>query len=414
MTSSLRGLPRPTFRFLPALTLLIGLFAASTGLARPVGDAAPRETLAYVEAGDTLERLLRELGFEGEVRREIILGISAEFDPRRLRPGHSLGVVWSSSFAGRANAVVLTIDDGERIELDLSDAYPAVRREPETERRERAVRVSVADTLFAALESVGAPSRLAVDLAGALAGLVDFRRDLRGGETVELLYEEDVRPDGERVGAPELRFARLRLGGRTIEVAGPGGDDKAAQIFENGEAIPMAAAPVVGARVSSVFGRRVHPVYGTLRMHTGVDFAAARGTPVFASAPGTVSFVGQRRGYGRVVEIRHGTEVMTRYAHLSGYAAGLKTGQRLDAGQRIGAVGASGTATGPNLHYEVRFDGRAVDPLSEEQLAALGAPAAAEADGTVLEPLREALVRRLRAQLRSRAEGDRPSPHSRT
>jgi len=111
-------------------------------------------------------------------------------------------------------------------------------------------------------------------------------------------------------------------------------------------------------------------VFGDVRMHTGVDFAAPHGTPVHATAPGRISFVGRRGGYGRVVEIAHGSDTMTRYAHLSSVPDGLVVGDRVAAGDNIGRVGATGTATGPNLHYEVRVDGRATDPMSEERLAA--------------------------------------------
>lgn len=353
----------------------------------------PPATETVIEAGDTLIGLLDRSGIDEALRDEIVLAFSAEFDPRRLRPGHSLRVIWSRGAPRRAETLILTIDDGETIELDLSESR-VVRHEPSTERREVGLRVTIEGTLMEALESAAAPPRLGLDLAASLGGLVDFRRDLEGGETVELLYAEDLLPDGSRAGDPLLRYARFVIEDRTFEVARPEGEDGRPQVFEDGEIVRTAAQPVVGARVSSVFGRRRHPVYGSVRMHTGVDFAAPRGTPVSASAPGTVSFVGSRRGYGRVVEIRHGAGMMTRYAHLSSFASALKTGQRVEAGQRIGAVGASGTATGPNLHYEVRFDGRAVDPLDDERVAALAPSAVADAPAKLL-----ALKARLRRAL---------------
>jgi murein DD-endopeptidase MepM/ murein hydrolase activator NlpD len=140
-------------------------------------------------------------------------------------------------------------------------------------------------------------------------------------------------------------------------------------MYLNGEVVRVFAEPVKGARLSSVFGRRKHPIYGNVRMHTGVDFAAPRGTSVRATAPGRIAFIGRRGGYGRVVEIAHGTETMTRYAHLSAVPDSLAEGQRIAAGDTIGGVGATGTATGPNLHYEVRVDGRPTDPLSDERLS---------------------------------------------
>ena len=121
--------------------------------------------------------------------------------------------------------------------------------------------------------------------------------------------------------------------------------------------------------MSSAFGNRVHPIYGNVRMHTGVDFSAPSGAPVRATAPGRISYVGWRGGYGRVVEVAHGANTITRYTHLSAVPEGLAPGQRVMAGDMIGRVGATGTATGPNLHYEVMVNGRPTDPLADNRLA---------------------------------------------
>uniref|UniRef100_UPI002621C277 M23 family metallopeptidase n=1 Tax=uncultured Jannaschia sp. TaxID=293347 RepID=UPI002621C277 len=178
-----------------------------------------------------------------------------------------------------------------------------------------------------------------------------------------------------------------------------------ATIYLDGEVQRVFAQPVDGARLSSVFGRRVHPVFGNMRMHTGVDFAAAQGTPVQATAPGRIAFIGRRGGYGRVVEIAHGADTMTRYAHLSAVSDGLAEGQRVAAGDTIGRVGATGTATGPNLHYEVLVDGRPTDPLSDERLAE--ATARKAQDGQALEQLVEARTRLEDALADSMATGGR-------
>ena len=161
----------------------------------------------------------------------------------------------------------------------------------------------------------------------------------------------------------------MEIGDSLYEIVWPDDGSGQATIYVDGEVLRVFAQPVEGARLSSVFGRRTHPVYGNVRMHTGVDFAAASGTPVRTTAPGRVSFIGWRGGYGRVVEISHGSETMTRYAHLSAVSEGLTQGQRVAAGDLIGRVGATGTATGPNLHYEVLVDGRPTDPLSDDRLA---------------------------------------------
>ena len=198
-------------------------------------------------------------------------------------------------------------------------------------------------------------------------GTIDFRRELSGGERMRLLWRE-AREGNKRIGQPELAFAALDLAGSVYEIVWPDDGSGQATIYVDGEVLRVFAQPVEGARLSSVFGRRTHPVYGNVRMHTGVDFAAARGTPVKATAPGRVSFIGRRGGYGRVVEISHGSDTLTRYAHLSEVPDTLEQGQRVMAGDIIGRVGATGTATGPNLHYEVLVDGRPTDPLSDDRL----------------------------------------------
>ena len=319
---------------------------------------------------------------------------------RRLRPGHSLDVVWTPG--GRPRRIALHVDDGVRIEA-VFGARPETRVTiPDLDVVTLAGETRIATSLFASIAEAGMPARFAVDLAQMLGGTIDFRRDLSGGETLRLMWRES-RIGDDVVGPPELAFAALDLGGALYEVAWPEDGTGRATIYLDGEVQRVFAQPVEGARLSSVFGRRVHPVFGNVRMHTGVDFAAPRGTPVHATAPGRIAFIGRRGGYGRVVEVAHGAETTTRYAHLSAVPDGLAVGQRVAAGDEIGRVGATGTATGPNLHYEVLVDGRPTDPLSDERLANVVDRAAQ--DGEALARLTEARRRLGDAIDRGVAEG---------
>ncbi|SEK40741.1 Peptidase family M23 [Roseivivax marinus] len=319
-----------------------------------------------IASGDTLDGLLAEAGLTGPDRAETSLAISAEYDLRRLRPGHVLTVEMSAN--GSPRRVALDVDEGVRVEATFGDTLSTRVVSPEPEIVVLAGTTRIESSIFAALEDSGIPSRFAVDLAQMLGGTVDFRRDLGGGETLRLLWRE-ARVEGDTIGQPKIAFASLDLGDALYEVVWPEDGTGRATMYLNGEVIRVFAEPVKGARLSSVFGRRKHPIYGNERMHTGVDFAAPRGTSVRATAPGRIAFIGRRGGYGRVVEIAHGTETMTRYAHLSAVPDGLAEGQRVTAGDTIGRVGATGTATGPNLHYEVRVEGRPTDPLSDERLS---------------------------------------------
>lgn len=319
-----------------------------------------------IGAGETLDAVLAEAGLDAPVRAEVALALAAEFDLRRLRPGHALSVIATPD--GNPRRVVLEVDDGVRIEAVFGAQVVTRVVAPDPETVILAGEARIESSVFAALDAGGIPARFAVDLAQMLGGTVDFRRDLTGGETLRLMWRE-ARIGDDFVGQPDLTFAALELGGTLFEIVWPEDGSGRATIYRDGVIMRVFAQPVEGARLSSVFGRRTHPVYGDTRMHTGVDFAATRGTPVYSTAPGRISFIGRRGGYGRVVEIAHGSETMTRYAHLSAVPDGLARGDRVAAGDLIGRVGATGTATGPNLHYEVRVNGRPTDPLSDDRLA---------------------------------------------
>ena len=319
-----------------------------------------------IESGETLDTVLAEAGLSATDRAEVALALGAEYDLRRLRPGHSVTVV--STTDGSPRSVALAVEDGVRIEAIFGDELATQVVTPESETVTRAGEAVIDSSLFAALDDADIPARFAVDLAQMLGGTVDFRREMAGGETLRVLWRE-ARVGQDRIGQPELAFAALEVGGALYEVVWPDSGSGQATVYVDGAVLRVFAQPVEGARLSSVFGRRTHPVYGNVRMHTGVDFAAARGTPVQATAPGRVRFIGWRNGYGRVVEISHGSDTTTRYAHLSAVPEGLAQGQRVAAGDVIGRVGATGTATGPNLHYEVLVDGRPTDPLSDDRLA---------------------------------------------
>lgn len=344
---------------------------------------------ATVESGDTLDRLLSSADMEAQTRAEVALALTAEYDLRRLRPGHRLSVDYRAD--GTPSVVTLAVDDGVRIEVMLDAIIAGRTIAPSASTVERAGQLEVKGSIYASLDRGGIPARFAVDLAQILGNTVDFRRDLQGGESLNILWDQSVLPDGSQIGQPLMSYAALDLADDRFEIIWSDEDSGRATVYLNGEILRTVAPPVDGARLSSVFGQRKHPIYGNMRMHTGVDYAAAAGTPIFATAPGRVSFIGWRSGYGRVVEITHGSDTMTRYAHLSAVPEGLAIGNRVIAGKTIGQVGETGTATAPNLHYEVRVGGRPVDPLGEELMATtenFDAAAAAE----VLEETRARFV----------------------
>jgi murein DD-endopeptidase MepM/ murein hydrolase activator NlpD len=192
---------------------------------------------------------------------------------------------------------------------------------------------------------------------------VDFSRDVQPGDRFRVVFERLVSPEGElrlgRILASDLEVAGRRLTAFRFDSGG-----RSALFDAEGNSLRRAflRAPVEFRRISSTFARaRRHPVLGTFRRHQGTDYAAGRGTPVMAASEGMVLRAGRAGGYGNLIELRHRSGITTRYAHLRGFARGVRAGARVSQGQVIGYVGSTGLSSGPHLHYEFRVNGVARD-----------------------------------------------------
>jgi murein DD-endopeptidase MepM/ murein hydrolase activator NlpD len=196
---------------------------------------------------------------------------------------------------------------------------------------------------------------------------VDFQREIQPGDSFEVMFDQLVDENsGKILGTGAIAYAALTLSGkaqalyRFVTADGTSG-------FFNAEGASVKKAllrtPVDGARISSSFGMRHHPILGFTRMHQGVDFAVPAGTPIMASGDAVVAAAGWKGGYGNMVVLRHDATYSTAYGHMSRIAKGIKPGTHVHQGEVIGYVGMTGLATGPHLHYEVRINSRPVNPL---------------------------------------------------
>ncbi|MEO5693492.1 MAG: M23 family metallopeptidase [Usitatibacter sp.] len=224
---------------------------------------------------------------------------------------------------------------------------------------------TIRSSLFAATDAAGIPDAIAMQVARIFATDIDFHVDLRRGDRLSIVYEM-IYESGELIAPGRILAAEFVNDGHTYHAV-LFRDDEGGQGYYSFDGSNRAKAflrsPVEFSRVSSGFGGRVHPIFKNWRAHTGVDFAAPRGTRVIASADGTVVSAGSRGGYGNAVEIRHGGSITTLYGHLSGFASGIRAGARVRQGEPIGYVGSTGFATGPHLHYEFKISGMHQDPL---------------------------------------------------
>jgi murein DD-endopeptidase MepM/ murein hydrolase activator NlpD len=196
---------------------------------------------------------------------------------------------------------------------------------------------------------------------------VDFQRDLHPGDSFEVYYDYYYTPDGQPAKDGSISYARMRLSGNDIVLYRyqPDPNDPPDYFDAKGQSARgmLMKTPVDGARISSGFGSRFHPILGYTRMHKGVDFAVPMGTPVMAAGAGTVQLEGRYGGYGNFMKVNHGNGYATGYAHLSRFAPGLHIGSRVRQGQVIAYSGMTGMATGPHLHYEIFVNGTQVNPL---------------------------------------------------
>jgi len=318
--------------------------------------------------GEVLAKVLSRQSLSATEVANAVDALRAHANPRSLRPGVTVRVqrtAWDSLVA-----VALRIDPDHEVRLVPGDVDWSSELVPLTVRVDTLMLVgSISSTLYHSLMALPAPQvstqerieRLMWGIYRPFQWSIDFGIDLRPGDHYRAVYERHIREDGS------VRYARVLA----AEFTNRGVTHRAfwfeprREYFDadgNSMTRVFLKAPVDFRRISSRFARRrYHPTLGIYRAHQGTDYAADIGTPVHSTADGTVTRAGWWGGYGRIVEIRHVNNYVTRYAHLSFIAKGIRRGVRVRQGQLIGHVGQSGLATGPHLHYELRHNGKAID-----------------------------------------------------
>jgi murein DD-endopeptidase MepM/ murein hydrolase activator NlpD len=300
-------------------------------------------------------------------------------DPRRLRPGTEVAFRWFTAAPAELRAVDITVDADLTLRMtpSLAGWMSSVMTTPvvtDTVWVSSEIQTNLWDAVTGIENTEGLDPRdryqLLVDLTDIFQWQVDFSRDIRSGDFFRFSYERAVRPDGT-MRRGHVLSAELVNRGRSYEAVwfDPNGDGKGTYYDENGNSVRLAFLknPIEFRRISGYFSSgRLHPILQTWRAHRGVDYAAARGTPVRATGRGVVIERGMQSTYGNTIVVRHSNGWTTRYAHMNGFFPGIRVGSEVDQGEFIGYVGMTGLATGPHLHYEMRQNGTHKDPLTIE------------------------------------------------
>lgn len=221
------------------------------------------------------------------------------------------------------------------------------------------------DSFYTSATAVGMPNSLIPEFARALSFDFNFQTEVAAGDAFEAAYSQPVNAAGEVAGAPVLLYASLTTATKSAAVYRFDQNGEEAWFDASGRSTvhSLMRTPVDGARVTSKFGMRFHPVLHFMKLHGGIDFAAPIGTPIYASGEGQIEFAGPKGPNGNFVKLRHTNGWETLYLHMNRFADGIVEGAHVNQGQQIGEIGTTGRSTGPHLHYEVHINGEQVDPL---------------------------------------------------
>lgn len=332
----------------------------------------PEQITRQIELGEgrTFARMLADADIDPNQAFAVASALGKVYDHRKLKAGQE--VTLSITKLGQELTLTgLTFVPEPTKEISIarqaSGTYVGSLKTTPLERQRVAARGEIRGSLYGAGEREGVPRAIMASLIRAYSHEIDFQRDIRAGDRFEVLYDQPTAKDGTPIGQGVIIYAALIVGGKTKPIYRVTFGDGAVDYFdEKGRSIKrsLLRTPVEGARMTSGFGMRMHPLLGYSKMHQGVDFGAPTGTPIYAAGSGVVEDSRFNGAYGRFILLRHNGRVQTAYAHMSRFAKGIYPGARVNQGDVIGYVGTTGRSTGPHLHFEVRVDRRQVNPLS--------------------------------------------------
>ncbi len=323
-----------------------------------------------VASGDTLSVLFNKAGISSTVMHQVL---DKNKDAKRfvsLKPGQQINFEFDQDQTLQSLSSQVSALETIYLEKQADSNTFKFRNElATTEIKEKFAKGTITGAFFNATNQAGVPYSIAHDMANIFGYDIDFAQDLRTGDTFELLYEEKTL-DNKTVGTGKVLTARFTNRGKVYTaVRYTDKQGNSSYYSANGSSLRKAfiRTPVDFARISSRFSNgRKHPILNKIRAHKGVDYAAPRGTPIKAAGDGRVTLAGRKGGYGNTVVIKHGQGYQTLYAHMQGFAKGVRAGGSVKQGQTIGYIGTTGLSTGPHLHYEFQVNGIHVDPLSQK------------------------------------------------
>jgi murein DD-endopeptidase MepM/ murein hydrolase activator NlpD len=395
---------RPTFRLAPRIfTAVAGLAALGLGWKLTAPDAAtpvvrapldatalaalqhaafasaeaqpgfdrPQSIPVKVRPGETLEGAVLRTGIAPNDAHQVVAALQGAIDTVNIKAGMAFEAAVAERRNGRAGAprlIGLSMRTGPSSTLTVSRTFDGALKLRELEEKvsdeTKVACGQMEGSFYESVASVGGTPAVVSQAAQLFSHKIDFSRDIHEGDRFCLVFGRKVTESGRTVEAGDLEYAEVK--GQKFYAFDRDGPDGKPQFFDElGKNIKgfLLRTPVDGARITSTFGQRKHPVLGYTRAHQGVDFGAGTGTPILAAGDGVVLEARRWSGYGNWLRIRHSGQWDTGYGHISRYAPGIRPGVHVRQGQVVAYVGATGLATGPHLHYEVWLNGQRVNPI---------------------------------------------------
>ena len=321
-----------------------------------------------IKSGDSIQKILKKLKIKNKEIQTVINQYKKYSNPNQLLVGNFIDIVVEKNSTGAENSISkfsIPITKSTSIEIARDEENNIQSKKIITKLYKKKVlaeNIILKNLYTAAIEAKINPDTI-IEFARIFGFEIDFQRDIRKKDYFKILYDKYVDENGEYIKSGPILYAHMSVNGREITLYKFGTDKDYGYFDVNGKSVEKALmkTPINGARLSSSFGMRKHPILGFNKMHRGTDFAAPSGTPIMASGTGTIVLAKWCGGGGNCIKIKHNNTYETVYAHMKSFAKGMKAGRKVKQGQIIGYVGSTGMSTGPHLHYEVIVNGKKVN-----------------------------------------------------
>ena len=314
--------------------------------------------------GDTFYSILENLNFKQKKIYEIINKIENSFDLKKIKTGEIISVFENE--LGEIKKIEFFKNSETIISINLNNEIDLNILQLEKKSFIESKNYKIIESLYSDGIKNGVAPDILVKIIRLFSFDLDFQRDIKVDTVVSVSYELDEISKTGRLEYKDIKYASININENQLEYFRFITDDGFVDYFNReGKNVKKSIlkTPLDGARISSNYGMRKHPISGFNKMHKGVDFAAPTGTPIYAGGNGVIEYVGRNGGYGKYIRLRHNNGYKTAYAHLSDYKEGISKGKRVNQGEVIGYVGSTGNSTGPHLHYEIIYQNKHINPL---------------------------------------------------